>query len=380
MWKSWCLVLAVVGGGGCVPEEPATASLAQSVCGEFACGENGGMIAGIPFYGLYLNGIPNQAGVKYLHFARDEGEMGVGTYTPLDVRGAHLRMLDGGTWKDGPDLENGIIEVLAQGHKIWVKIKYVHVPTTGGPGGEPFWTRIGRPSAESYELWWTDPDAPVDIDGHRLYHEVCKSVPLDDELWKHKIDALVFEGEQYDIDTRLISPTGTGDYVAWFNIACAGSVQAKQFLMMRAEYASYLTYHSTIANDRQAMVRAWAAEYCGNGLSFTHSGHKLLMQDHLPYADGKGWIPRVSPWGFSDDEVKGKSVTDEAVWDAHGAVCLETPRLAVDDPNVPPEADIVGQIIAGCGALPPKCSDQPWYPDHWTDHGQLRTAMPVPEP
>ena len=78
--------------------------------------------------------------------------------------------------------------------------------------------------------------------------------------------------------------------------------------------------------------------------------------------------------------MKDKSVTDEAVWDAHGAVCLETPRLGVDDPNVPPEADIVGQIIAGCGALPPKCSDQPWYPDHWTDHGQLRTAMPVPEP
>jgi hypothetical protein len=140
-----------------------------------------------------------------------------------------------------------------------------------------------------------------------------------------------------------------------------------------------VTYVSTVDHDRQAMVRAFAGEYCGNGVSFTQTGHKLRIMDHMPFTDDQGWLPRQWPIGFPAWELVAPSpgFAVEAVWNKDHAVCLETPRLAVDDPNIPIEDGIEDRIAKECadhGGRPPLCSEQSWFPGSWTDHGDLMTA------
>ena len=384
MSKSWCLVLAMVGGGaGCLPEEPepASSSVTSAVNCGYLCGDNGGVIDGVPFFGMYLQGAPLGLGPDephLLHFAHDFNQMKLGWYAPLDVDGGRLRTRIAGTWRYGPaNLKNGVLLVGIGPAKYYVKIAEVHSGIVGGTDqGEPFWTTVTTRRAETYTLQWASQDEPVNANGEPPFHDVCPLITtLDDGLWQNQIDAVVFEGEKYNLETTKISLTPTNDYTAWFNVACAGSLPAKMYLTMRAS-ASNLppTYVNTIADDRQAMVRAWAAEYCGNGISFTQTGHKLLIQDHLPTLGGEGWLPQSEPIGFTDDEVKSKAVTVEAVWDANGAVCLDTPRMAVDDPNVPPDDDIEHKILDKCGKRPDPCTGQSWYPGQWTEHGTFRTA------
>src|SRR4029079_7487609 len=107
--------------------------------------------------------------------------------------------------------------------------------------------------------------------------------------WHNQIDAVIFEGDKYNLETKQITASPTQSQKGWFNIACAGSTPAKAYLMGRTSASGVPPlYVSAIDNDRQALVRALAAEYCGNGVNFTGSGHRLVMQDHLPIFDDKG--------------------------------------------------------------------------------------------
>jgi hypothetical protein len=390
MPKHWCLIPAAAALAGCIPapeSEPATSSTSANICG-FLCGDNGGLIDGIPFFGAYLPGAPivGKSDPRVLRFESSFSNMKLGIYAPIDVDGGRLRTRIAGNWRYGPAvLENGVLLIAVGLETYFVKIANVNSGTVGGMNlGEPFWTTMPGDRAETYQLQWAASDAPMNPSGEPLFQDVCPNiVELDGDQWQNQIDAVVFEGEKYNLETTKISLTPTGDYVAWFNVACAGSLPAKMYLTRRAS-ASNLppAYVNTIADDRQAMVRAWAAEYCGNGVSFTQTGHKLLIQDHLPNLGQEGWLPKAEPIGFSDDEVKDDAeVTLEAVWDTGGAVCLETPRLAVDDGNIPPvpEAEIDADIIEKCGKRPPRCSEQAWYPGQWTSHGKFRTAVrPAP--
>jgi hypothetical protein len=382
MSKPWCLVLAAGALAGCIsaPEaEPATSSTSANVC-ESLCGDNGALIDGVPFYGAYLQGAgPQLYGTQphVVRFARSFNEMTMGHYAPLDVDGGRLRTRAAGNWLYGPtNLTNGVMEIAVGSEKYFVRIAKVNSGIVAGMDlGEPLWTIVDTRRVETYQLQWAASDAPVNANGEPAFEDVCPHVELDHELWQNQIDASVFEGEKYNLKTSNISFTPTNDHIAWFNVACAGSLPSKMYLTMRTTASSLPpTYTTTIGNDRQAMVRAWGAQYCGGGISFTVTGHKLLIQDHLPLQGEKGWLPRVPPIGFSDTDLKNKKVTIEAVWDANGAVCLDTPRLAVEDPNVPPDPKIEQKILEKCGKRPDRCSDQPWFPDHWTEHGAFLTA------
>jgi hypothetical protein len=383
MPKHWCLVPAAAALAACIPApEPATSTTSSNICG-LLCGDNGGLIDGIPFFGAYLPGAaPQVYGTQphVLRYASSFNNMKLGIYAPIDVDGGRLRTRIAGNWRYGPAvLENGVMEIAVGRKKYFVRIANVNSGIVGGMNlGEPFWTTMPGDRAETYQLQWAASDAPVNANGEPLFKEVCPNiVELDDDLWQNQIDAVVFEGEKYNLETTKISLTPTNDYTAWFNVACAGSLPAKMYMTRRAS-ASNLppTYTNTIDDDRQAMVRAWAAEYCGNGISFTQTGHKLLIQDHLPNLGQEGWLPREEPIGFSDEEVKDDAeVTLEAVWNAGGAVCLETPRMAVDDGNIEPDDDIEDEILEKCEKRPPRCSEQAWYPGQWTSHGKFRTAV-----
>ena len=386
MPKHWCLVPAAAALAGCISapaSAPATSSTSSNICG-LLCGDNGGLIDGIPFFGAWLPFAPmtGPGEPRVLRFARSFPLMLSGTFAPIDVDGGRLRTRMGTTWLYGPaNLENGVLLIAVGSGTYYVKIAKVNSGIVGGQDlGEPFWTTIPGARAESYQLQWASTKAPVNANGAPAFQDVCPNiVPLDGDLWQNQIDAVVFEGDKYNLETTKISLPPTGDFVAWFNVACAGSLPAKMYLTRRASASNLApTYTNTIADDRQAMVRAWAAEYCGNGVSFTQTGHKLLIQDHLPNLGQDGWLPREAPIGFSDEEVKNNSeVTLEAVWDASGAVCLETPRLQVDDGVIPPlsEEEIEAEILEKCGKRPPRCTELSWYPTKWTAHGKFRTAV-----
>ncbi|HSR95660.1 MAG TPA: ADYC domain-containing protein [Kofleriaceae bacterium] len=380
------LVLAGLAGvTGCIGEPgPETAQVTayfRDDCGEFACGQNGARMGGVPFYGLWLNGDENEQHVRYLHYAESVPAMNLGLYQTLDVEGGRLRVWSGGTWAYGSTALRGGILLLGIGRKsFYVKIAEVRSGTASGDDiGEAFWSRVGSPDAETYQLQWAPIDGPVDANGNPRFEDVCPHDTLDSDLWQNQIDAVIFEGDKYNLQTKQITASPTTGSKAWLNIACAGSTPAKLYLLRRTTASAVLPgYLSAIDNDRQAMVRAYAAEYCGNGVNFTRSGHRLVIQDHLPIFDGQGWIPRAAPVGFSDDERDAGAVIVEAVWDANHAVCLETPRLALPDPVVPIDHDIEQRIDDACKEKrPPKCSDQSWFPNDWASHGQLLTATPL---
>jgi hypothetical protein len=108
----------------------------------------------------------------------------------------------------------------------------------------------------------------------------------------------------------------------WINIACAGTALAKLFLVRHTEASQEVR---TTRAERQAMLKMFTADVCGDGTSFTVHGQPLF------WADVKG-ITR-----FPD-----APASIEAVWSAKGAVCLERPR----------RSELAGAIQARCGPLP----------------------------
>lgn len=360
------------------PEPPPTLDPIELPCGGGygGCGSNGGTVAGTPFWWLRLDRVP-QHDVQYLHFHK-----GGKKYT-LDVENNVLRYEDEHGWHYGKELEGFKIRVLIKGHQYDIIIAEVHnrtncVPAPDGSevcedNGEPYWTQINTSEAEVYKLRWESIDDPAQRG------EVCNSnsiVGINSIRNVRLLYATVFEGEYYDPDTLNITATPTTVYTAPFNVACMGSLPAKQAFTRRTIGNRpgliippwFANDKEALKDDRQALARAWAAEYCP-GKSFTHQGHRIRVSDRL------GTLYGSEPLGFAGGTSK---LQYEAVWNANGAVCLELPRLSQIDPNFPaiPRKEMIDLIVRECGKTntPPQCSKQPWFPGDWKSHGQFLTA------
>jgi hypothetical protein len=337
-------------------------------CVGAGCGDNTANVEGsdVSWFRLDHN---LYRGVRYLHFARNQAEMDARIVMDnLDVSvqdaddandntvaGNRLRWGSPGGWHYGAELVGTVIRVEVNRRLYDIRIDEVHNNT-------PYWTELDSGNAESYRFVWTAVDDPT------RSGELCATDVSDDPLWNHAFHAVVFEGEKYDPVTRDITLTGKTTHVAPFNIACFGSLPAKQELTRRTEATIDATHSTTIDDDRQNLARAWAAEYCGGGHAFTHQGHKLRIRDR------REWLVKAAPLGWSEAEAAGSEFHYEAVWADGHAICLDTPRLAVKDPTVPTDARIYDRIVAECGELPPPCTGQPWFPDDWKSHGDFLTA------
>ncbi len=354
------------------PETYGTATF-ETGCSSGGCGENTAKVNGSDISWFRLDRLPNENGVSFVNFATSLSNMRAGIYETLDIAGNHLRYRNAsGAWKAHGDLVGSIIRISNNGVLYDIKIAEVHYRPAdwglpcGNPcllSGEPYWTQAPTGDAETYRLYWAKVDR---FETETFPNEVCAADEIDTALWNRAFNAVVFEGEKYDVDTRKISFTATTDFTAPFNIACIGSLPAKQELARRTSATVTNTIHTTIDDDRQALVHAWAAEYCGAGPSFTHQGHKLRVRDR------HYWLTFAAPLNWPEPPPPNLHI--EAVWDKDHAVCLDTPRLAIgDDPKVPADPQIWKKIAATC-TLPPRCSDQPWFPDHWRDHGDFLTA------
>jgi ADYC domain len=148
--------------------------------------------------------------------------------------------------------------------------------------------------------------------------------------------AILFEGDRYDAARKTVIATGAASR-GWINIACAGTALAKLFLIRHTEASQEVR---TTRAERQAMLKMFTADVCGDGTSFTVHGQPLF------WADAKG-ITRFpnAPRSL------------EAVWNEKGAVCLEEPR----------RPELANEIQARCGPLP-RCTP--------TTHGHVVSAIP----
>lgn len=339
--------------------------------GGWGCGDNGPLVDGVPFWWVSLEGQINN-GVKFDGPSNDVKFISAtkhGNPILLDVENNVLRYLyRSPEWRYHDELVGVVIRLEIKGKRYDIYIDEVHY----GRNGAEYWTEIPSGSAETYKLHWQDV-----VGGSR--GPVCKSiVSFNSFTDTFTDDVLIFEGDHYDPETLAITNTPTEpEATSVFNIACKGSLPAKMALSRRTnatnpEYALKKPGLGGLIpgrdnDDRQALARAFAAEYCP-GISFTHQGHKLRIRDR------KRTLLHDPDLGWDDEE----PYHYEAVWDRNGAVCLETPRLSIFDENFgkKSEKDVWTAVNRLCRStrIPPRCSSQTWFPKQWRDHGDFLTA------
>jgi hypothetical protein len=328
-------------------------------CPSTGCGANAGFVGGVYFADLNFNGIPNDQGVVQSGFST----LPVGAVR-LDVQTNRLVAMGpgvpGAKVAEGQALKNSQLTVIVDGVGYPVTIAAVH------RYGE-YWAKkngVADPTVESYRFQYihVDPMAnpPTSV------KDLCVSEPslVGDQ---REFDAVVFENERYDAETKNIElPKEQG----WFNIACLSGAVGKTHMMRRTSASSsVLLGYTTSMRERQAMVRAWTADYCGHGTAYTTTGTPLRMRD------AKKWIPLASKWSWDDED---ELVSYEAIWNENGAVCLNTPRKFGDDEEankafrarIEDECKEYGKVLLPCstGGLPAA----------WETRGYFLTANPAP--
>jgi hypothetical protein len=185
---------------------------------------------------------------------------------------------------------------------------------------------------------------------------VCGNVPLPGppDLWwwesmgQRTVDSFVFEGDRFDLATMTTAPVADP---AWFNIGCAGHTLAKLHLTRNtlasnaappSPSPSPTPSHAPTHEERQATLKMLVADYCGDGEPFTVAGQLLVWRG--------GLVDYFAP-----------AATLEARWDEHGAVCLDTPRMA--NPTTQEGADEFPKIWAAIeercdkAKIPPPCAN-----------------------
>lgn len=306
------------------------------------CPNNSPELAANPFYWVHRDRTRGGDGVEFVEFLK-----GKKAY-PLDVNRTVLRYWgDDQQWHSGQELNGSVIRVEMDGTKYDVKINEFGT-------GLPYWTQFNSGAIETYIMSWKktgDPDSK--------FQDFCPAETGQFAGAEHK-EAVIFEGDHYDPVTLDITKTDMTDFVAPFNMSCVGTLPSKMALTRRTA-ATSLPFFPSQEDDSQALVRVWAAQYCG-GQIHTVPGHRIRIVDE------RGWMkPEV--WGWRPFE----PVAIEAVWNSKGAVCWETPRLATYDPTDDSDTEMTEKATTECKLT--KCSEQQWFINgDWRSHGQFLTA------
>jgi hypothetical protein len=165
---------------------------------------------------------------------------------------------------------------------------------------------------------------------------ICKP-DLTEEVWGPVMHyAIAFTGDRYDPERKTVTDAEPGS--SWFNLACAGTATAKMHLSRHTNAGAWTlsTWHAggdvldggapfrLDVGQRQAMLKMYAADYCGDGSAFTIDGQPLL------YEDEKRWYtppPPVLPLAIAaDGTLSPTGARVEALWTPTGAACVTTPR------------------------------------------------------
>lgn len=173
--------------------------------------------------------------------------------------------------------------------------------------------------------------------------------PDTNDLYPHSLDVILSTGERYDFDTRDIFDIGAAASNGWTNIACVGDGPSKMLLYRHRPETAANDPHWSSPDQRQALLRMWAADYCGTGTTFTRQGEPLTWRDRFD------WMTEA-PW-----------TSVEAVWTPDGAACLSSPRA--EDWLFPIwKADVESTCSQELGVPVtfPSCDELPFTGMNWT--------------
>lgn len=328
--------LAALGVAACIsdPEvggEPVAGSVelagTEDPCRANVCGANAAMLGGVELWQLDLLARPDGGDVRITGVHRRDG-------APM-----RLRLAGDGDRLVGVDPATGAViaeRAALEGTKLLVSAKLAPYEITVkrvAPGEQQFWVGAQLP-IETYELWSRS------LPGGREL-PLC-SRGARDPSQNH---AMAFGGDLYDRETLSVTtgPSARG----WVNIACANSARYKMHKIGHTSAAQARLGIQTTLAQRRAMFNAWTGNVCGTGEVLTRRV-PITVRESL---------------GLFESAVHDAPMSwVEAIWDEHGAVCLDDFRLEQD-----------GELLsAACGGAPPSpCSALTGL---WTTHGHVQTG------
>ena len=357
MMRSSVVVGLVMVVGGCVAEvgEEATSTTEQGLkCPDYGCGENSPV--GGPFNIRELNkagNIANSDGVTLLYFQKGT------TIYHVDIAGDRVRAL---TWFGYQvALEHS---ALAGGYFVLSHPAVNGLPagtmrlfiTSVDVAGQTFW--LGpQTQVESYELKYDGAGTvsdPVPACKTPLPGTGIRDTALDPEgrTWKNRFNAIIFAGDRYRQGHVVETGTSTN---GWFNIACAGSGPAKLHLNRHTAASTTYGFTSTVA-QRQAMLRMYAGDFCGDGNAHTVMGTPIRWWS----AVGQSSMP-IGEFSY------------ESMWSETGAMCMDVHRLSN---STNPDYAAFGQaIIDSCHIR--KCAEFPDFKNFALYNQYLLTMSPA---
>ena len=329
---------------------PDLASL-TSGCPANVCGLNGVWLgAGVAFRELHLNGGPNAQGLSILDFQDRKN-----VHLTINVVGDVLQ----GTTSGGIVLTGSALDGarLFLGPPDGVATYIVTITTVST---EPSWTACDPATSTAcvepirempiYEFGAVSVSDSCQV-------EVCRPGLAPDYPGGLVGRAVIFRGDYYDDATYTVSgqpPPDRGNLDNdLFNIACSGTSIYKLH-RMRHTAASASPSFTTVPPQRTTLLRLLAADYCGIGHPFTQDGVEL----QLGFGNGPYDVTLASGYRLSSTSIDGQ-------WNAGGARCIGTPRLArAMTPDV--AKAFVQEIHDTCPARPFGCGSTRLATDYAT--------------
>ena len=309
------LVLSLALGACSEPDDRPGVTIDYYMCPEEDCGVNASTLNDLFFGENHLRpgenaGDPNPVGARIVDFvpADDRKEM------TLFIERGSVRATDGMRTIMGVDMRGSkiVVEDTRDGSLTDVYFHEARLVET--------WTER-RSIVAQYVFAYRN------VNGD--FVSVCSEASdlSDEAAW-----SVLLTRERYSVDDRAIVQE---DADGIFNIACQGSALYK---MKMAGYEPDLPTDApsyTVADQRQAAIKMFTADYCGTGQSFTEDGIPLQWSNSTGSSRNT-----TNPVG----EI-------EAYWDAGGALCLDTPRLGTDT------LDAIRNECASAGKTLPSCTD-----------------------
>ena len=317
-------------------------------CPTWGCTGNSPTVGPYAFHDLYLDGRPNSAGIRVdrVHLANNGPQVRVSF-----GKGSQIVAEDfSNNQYSGTQLDGLTFTLSAPGGHYLMIINRV-TPQASSP--TRMW--LGPPErVETYEVLWADYNLPTRT------HPVCANPPGHEvapgggNAWPNAFEAIFFTGDQYDGEKKVIVAEGFENTEGLLNMACAGSALGKAFLTGNTLASFELgapppgAPPPTLA-EKQAVLKMYVGDFCGEGLTFTQPGTPLHWEDRA------GRL-----------ELDGTEIGFESFWNEEGATCLTTHRI-----------DSVWQaaVLATCGL--PACPGNP-FPSTWPGGAILKTAIPQP--
>jgi len=301
-----------------------TASLLPGVCPKFGCGvEFKANVGGEEFEGIRTRA----GGDDDIEFVSFKTEARDGVTHDLTVIGDEIRYLAGGGAVSRDDLVGARLVLRTRGREYVINVAGAHLVD--------YWF---NPSSDKVPFY----DLQIQTGQPKKFTPLCNPAQeLTDPQW-HGVDrhwVTLFSGDSYDRDDNTLTPTigNTG-----FIVACAGTPLAAMHLLRQTTASA----ERGSPTRRQAVLRMLTGDYCGSAVSYSD------------YDLGTRYAVRGQYSGIVDTDVT------EAVWDEHGAVCLDTPRLSFA--QLATALEIRHDIKLNCHRSLPACGDLrvSWADEH----------------